>query len=618
MFNKISVKLIVAVGITTLLIISIFAYFNLKAQSDVLLDEFERHANQLSETIKKSTHSSMLQNEREQIYSIIHTIGEEPSIRKIRIFNKDGEIIYSNDSTLIGQMVDKKAESCYACHAVDKPLEKLPITQRTRIFKLNPDSSRIMGVMNPIYNEPSCWNSDCHFHPESQKVLGVLDITIYLNQLDEAEKRGTIRIIVFAITSVILLSVIIGVFVRKWIHEPINQLLEATDEVGAGNLNYSLRGLGNDEFGILERAFNRMTKKIAEARMQLFQSDKMASLGRLAAGVAHEINNPLTGVLTYSSFLLKRTKNMPEIHEDLKVIVRETKRSREIVKGLLDFARQSVPKKNEANINEIIENALSVVANQLQLKYIKLIKEFKKDLPNITVDANQMQQVFLNLIVNASDAIEGENGEIRISTSLINLSPYGISAIKNAVCRKRHNLMDNEIKIDGMPTVKVKAAQNQESGYINLDPVYGKHRHKYFIKVEGGESIEIFCSRCEVSLIDDKKKCPKCGCDIYTFEVPPNGMFEGCTNPDCTWEKWRAMDEIGSRNYIEIKISDNGCGIPQEDLEKIFEPFFTTKGQSGTGLGLAVIWGIIDNHYGTIKVTSEVGKGTTFTIILPV
>ena len=128
---------------------------------------------------------------------------------------------------------------------------------------------------------------------------------------------------------------------------------------------------------MLDESFNNMTKKLAEARMQLFQSDKMASLGRLAAGVAHEINNPLTGVLTYSSFLLKRTKNNPEIQEDLNVIVRETLRSREIVKSLLDFARQSVPKKSDADINEIIDKSISVIENQLSINKVKLVKELE-------------------------------------------------------------------------------------------------------------------------------------------------------------------------------------------------------------------------------------------------
>jgi signal transduction histidine kinase len=359
-----------------------------------------------------------------------------------------------------------------------------------------------------------------------------------------------------------------------------------------------------------------MTKNLAEARLQLFQSDKMASLGRLAAGVAHEINNPLTGVLTYSSFLLKRAKDNSEIQDDLRVIVRETKRSREIVKSLLDFARQSVPKKHRADINEIIKNSLSVVDNQLSIKHINLEKIIYDNLPQITVDKNQIQQVIINLLVNASDAIGDKRGTITISTALISLSPYGFAQIKNAVCSKRHDLIDNEVKIDGFPTIRVKAVSADNVGYINIDPVYGKHRNEYWIEIKKGKEVQMSCPKCNISLLENGELCPKCESHIYSFEVPPQGMFKGCTNPECNWEKWDAVDESGQKEFIEIKISDNGSGIPKEDLPRIFEPFYTTKGQKGTGLGLAVIWGIIDNHNGTINVESEVGKGTTFTIHL--
>ena len=117
--------------------------------------------------------------------------------------------------------------------------------------------------------------------------------------------------------------------------------------------------------------------------------------------------------------------------------------------------------------------------------------------------------------------------------------------------------------------------------------------------------------------MDKDEICLKCESAVYTFEVSPQGVFKGCTNPDCNWEKWDAVDEAGYKDFVEIKISDTGSGIPNEDLPRIFEPFYSTKGQKGTGLGLAVIWGIIDNHNGTINVNSEVGSGTTFTIHLP-
>ena len=314
---------------------------------------------------------------------------------------------------------------------------------------------------------------------------------------------------------------------------------------------------------------------------------------------------------------MKKTNDNPEIQEDLKVIVRETKRSREIVKSLLDFARQSVPKKNIADINEIIERALTVIENQLTIKKIELVKNLDTSLPKLVVDANQMQQVFINLIVNASDAIENSNGKIKVSTKFIKLSPYGITHIKKAVCPKRHELIDNEVKIDGMPSIKLKVFSNGKESYIHLDPVYGKHRHQFDSAKLNNES-QIVCPECNYSLMVQNKECPVCNSPVFTFEIPTQGMYESCINKECQWEKWESIDIQGQKDYAEIKIADNGNGISKEDLSKIFEPFFSTKGQKGTGLGLAVIWGIVDNHDGTIEVSSELKKGTTFTIRLPI
>ena len=261
---------------------------------------------------------------------------------------------------------------------------------------------------------------------------------------------------------------------------------------------------------------------------------------------------------------------------------------------------------------------MSVVNNQLSLKQIRLEKNLDVHLPQIKVDTNQMQQVFINLVVNAADAIGENGGMIKITSNTISLSSYGVKHIKKAVCPKRHDLIDNEIKIEGLPTIRVKINSNGMEGLLNLDAVYGRHRHQYGIDVKKGKTFRISCPKCNVSLMQEEIKCPRCNSQTFTFEVPLQGMFEACVNPDCTWERWAEVDVAGYKDFAEIKISDSGSGIRKEDLPKIFEPFYSTKGQSGTGLGLAVIWGIIDNHNGTIGVDSEVGKGTTFTIRLPI
>lgn len=498
--TKISYKLIAAVAAVAIAIIGVFAYVILNSHQQQLLAELERSANQLSETVKSSTRYDMLLNQRESVHRIINTIGNQQGIEKVRVYNKDGAIIYSTDSVDIGQMVDKRAEACYACHAANQPLERLPISERTRIFQAG-SRNAIFGIINPIYNEPSCWQSDCHAHSSEQKVLGVLDITMSLAEVESSLRASQFRLIVFAVIAIAAISLMIYWLVKRMVLTPVRQLVEATQRVAGGDLEYTVRLNKRDEIGKLAHSFNDMTRKLAEAQRQLFQSDKLASVGRLAAGVAHEINNPLTGILTYSSFLLKRTGDQVELKDDLEVIVRETKRCRDIVKGLLDFARQSVPEKREVGLNDVVNNAARIVQNQLALHHIRLELNVQLDLPAVHVDANQIQQVLVNLLVNAGDAMPKDGGKITLTTALVD---------------------------------PAKAASESS----------------------GGE--------------------------------------------------------------VKIIVSDNGCGIPRENLSKIFDPFFTTKGQKGNGLGLAIAWGIIDKHSGRITVDSEVGQGTTFTIVLPV
>ena len=616
-FGKISLKLIGVVSATAIIIIGVYSYFNVTSQSDVLLAEVERHANQLSESVKNSTRYVMLLNQRDHIQEMINRIGKDPAIDNVRILNKEGEIIYSAHPEDIGKMLDKQAESCYACHAENKALEKLPIQQRTRIFKTHSDSSRILGIINPIYNEKSCSQADCHAHYANAKVLGVLDITISLSEVDEQIRQNEIREILFAVISITAIGFIIGFFVKRWVDHPVRELVSATDQVAAGNLNYIIKNLSNDELGTLGKSFNHMIKKLDETSQQLYQSTKMASLGQLAAGVAHEINNPLTGVLTYSSFLLKRTKDNPQMQEDLNVIVRETMRSREIVKGLLDFARQSTPKKSSIDVNDIINHAIAVVNNQLKLNKVNLVKEFDSSLPKITADANQIQQVFLNLFVNGIDAIGQNAGTLTVKTSQIRLSPRGITQIKNLVCSKTHSLIDIEHKIGGMPSLKMKIKSNGNEGFVNIDPVYGNHRHYFGIAFDKNSKVNLACPVCDISLLDKNFKCPKCGGPTYKIQIPNQGFIEGCASFNDDWQKWDFVDRAGEKKFVEINVTDTGCGIPPENLNKIFEPFFTTKGQRGTGLGLSVIWGIIDNHNGSISVESKVGVGTTFSVRLP-
>ena len=616
--GKIGTKLTFGVVFTALLVILVFAAFSIRSQSRSLLQEVERHADHLSEHIQSDLHYDMLRNDYQRIHAGIQRIGKQESIDRVRILNKSGEIMYSSESSDIGQMVDQHAESCFGCHQEGKALEHLDSTDRARIFRRDEDSPRLLGIINPIYNEPSCWSAACHAHPESQTVLGVLDITVPLTEADINIRNSQLAIIVFAISAIVLLGLVVSLLVRWWVDRPVQKLVTATRDVAGGNLGHIVEVNSKDELGTLATSFNNMTEKLAEARLQLFQSDKLASLGRLAAGVAHEINNPLTAVLTYSSYLLKRSEGQANVQKDLEVIVSETIRCREIVKSLLDFARQTVPKKRKADINEIIGRARDVVVNQLAIGRVELVMDLAPELPRVTVDANQIQQVFINLMVNASDAIGDGSGTIRVSSRSVQLGPMDVLQIKTAQCRKRHDLVNRKLKIGDKPAITLRWDNGQDNGLIHLDPMYGSQGHRLGDMPPISEGIDLQCPECMASLRAEGEDCPECGSPVFAFEVPLKGLVYFCVKQDCGWSRWEQVDSAWDDQFVEVRVQDDGCGIPKSQIPKLFEPFATTKGQKGTGLGLAVSWGIIDNHNGTITVESEAGVGTTFIVHIPV
>ena len=178
--------------------------------------------------------------------------------------------------------------------------------------------------------------------------------------------------------------------------------------------------------------------------------------------------------------------------------------------------------------------------------------------------------------------------------------------------------MDNEVSIDGKPSIRIKARSNGNEGFIYLNPMYGAGWHRHGIVLDPKDKVQLVCPQCAASMLVPDRTCPDCGSPLYAIEVPPRGMLEGCVRKGCNWQRWEAVDTSGQTEYVETRVHDDGCGIAKDQLTKIFEPFYSTKGQKGNGLGLAVIWGIIDNHNGTISVESEVGVGTTFIIRIPV
>jgi two-component system NtrC family sensor kinase len=613
--KRLGVQLVLAVALPGILILGAMIALVLRAHREALIGQMHRAADQLGETIRTATREDMLENRRDRLRRQIEALGRQPGIQAVRVYNKEGTIVFASDPVEVGRAVDKAAGACFACHAEQRPLERPPTSARVRIFSA-PGGGRLLGIIHPIHNEPDCWTAACHAHGRSDKVLGVLDVTVSLAQVDRDLSRTERRMAGFALAAIAAGALILGAFIRRLVLVPVETLAAATRRVAEGDLTATVPVRSGNELGDLARAFNEMTVRLAEAQRQLAQSDKLASVGRLAAGVAHEINNPLTGVLTYASFLLSRAG--PEQKEDLEVIVRETKRCREIVRGLLDFARPAPPRRGPTDVNEVARRAARILMNQLALNRVGFVLDLAEGLPELLADANQLQQVVVNLLVNAADAVGEEGGTIRLATRLARLPAWGHRPIRSARCPKGCDLLDPLVRIGGLPSLRVlRRCQGRESAF-HLDPTYGRFVHRAEIACEEGVVADFSCPRCRTSLARSGVSCGRCGAPVFALETEGEGSILWCRRNGCHWSRWDAAESRGEEPVIEIAVEDTGRGISSSDLPHVFEPFFTTKGPRGTGLGLSISWGIVQAHGGTIEVASEEGKGSRFTVRLPV
>jgi two-component system NtrC family sensor kinase len=386
----------------------------------------------------------------------------------------------------------------------------------------SPEGHRILGLINPIENEPVCFNASCHAHSPDEKLLGILDVKLSLAKGDKSIIATRNKMILYSSILILLTALVKGCFIRKMIHSPIKKLNDATREVANLNLDHKVDVRSRDELGNLAYSFNKMTYHLKEAneaiqdwssqlenrvqektrelektQSQLIVAEKMAAMGELSAMVAHEINNPLSGILSYaklSSRYLGReyidSQILEMVRKNLTFISNETKRCGNIVKNLLLFARKTSGDFKEEHLNKIIDDSIQVIDHSIKMKELTLDVELDQENDLIRCDANGIQQILVALIINSIEAAS-RGGKITIVT-------------------------------------------------------------------------------------------------------------------DYRTEKGR----------VRIMVTDDGKGIPDDVLPRIFEPFFSTKVKS-TGLGLSVVYGIVEQHGGAINVASKVNQGTTFTIVRP-
>jgi len=645
-------KLILAVGLVLLLSISTWAYFNINYQKKKYMDDIVIATDRLTNTIRLGAHYAMMLNSRDDINQIINNIGGQKEIESIRIYNKDGEIKYSNRLAEVDTTTNIKDEACYICHRSDPPLTKVALAERTRIFS-SPQGYRLLGIISPIANLPDCSTAACHVHPRGKKILGALDVVVSLQNTDEAllrSEKGSIGLAVFVF---LMTSAIICVFVLRFVNQPIQKLIKGTRHIAKGDYISKVAVGQDDEMGQLATAINKMSEEIAEKQtelnnqrdeyqtlfeqvpclitvqdknfkllryndefaqsfdigwgdfcyhaykgrdekcpncpvektfddglphygeesgvnkdgspahwivrtspiknrqgdivaamemslditqrkqledkleksekkyheifnnipnpvfvldsetlgvidcndsvgavygytkdqisnrsfldlfaaeekdqfekrvkksvvinqarqinsqgmplvvnirispaeypgrkvllvttsditkrleteQQLIQASKMATLGEMATGIAHELNQPLSVIKTASSFSLKKVDKKEPIEDAvlfniLAKIDANVDRATKIINHMRQFARKSDMDLEKVQVNHLLERAFEIFSQQLKLRGIKVVWDIEKDLPKINADQSRLEQVFINLLLNARDAIE--------------------------------------------------------------------------------------------------------------------------------------------------------------------------------------------------------------------
>jgi two-component system, NtrC family, sensor kinase len=391
----------------------------------------------------------MLADQREAAYETMNTIALKQGIDRIRIFNREGRVMFSTNRSDTGQ-VDKGSGSCAMCHSTRQPLVQVDVPSRARVYQAA-DGIRKLAMVTPIYNEPACSNAACHAHPARMKVLGVLDVALDLSQIDAEVSAVRQRVAVITGTLVVLMSAFIIFFTRHFVSAPINELIDATRAVSAMQLDRSISISSSEELGQLAASFDTMRVRLREAldennrftqgleskveerteqlkiaHRKLLHSDRLASLGQLSASVAHEINNPISGILNLSMIMQRIMKEdgvppdrIQDFRKYLGQVVHETTRVGRIVQDLLSFSRRSKPQQIQTNLNTIIATTVNLLFHKLKLMNVTVELALDGSAPMIHCDASQMQQVLINLIMNGAEAAQNRsNSKVRVRTAI--------------------------------------------------------------------------------------------------------------------------------------------------------------------------------------------------------
>ena len=739
-------KLIVAAGTSLVVCVSALSYMAISHQEDVLMNYVVSEADRLGNTIKLGTRYAMMLNAREDINQIISNVGKQEGIQAIRVYNKEGQIKFSNISREVDSVTDIKSQACYVCHRSNPPVSEVPLEERTRIFE-GPGGQRMLGIISPIHNEPGC-SENCHFHPADKKVLGAIDVVLSLDATDKEISSSKTRIIFFTAIGLLALGLSIFLFMMRFVIRPIRKLIRGAKRIAEGGQCAGIDISQRDEMGTLVTAIERMGKSISEKQIELNrQRDEYQSLfSQVPCIITVQDKNfrllrynqefrekfrPRPGDFCYHAYKGRSEKcpNCPveltfktgkshcseETGFDADGTVRHwmvttapiTNSDGEIVSAMemcLDItSRKQLEEeleKSEHKYQAIFRNIpnpvfvldaatlrildcnesvpvvygfepFEIIGRSFQDLYPEEDRDrFKKRLAqtdlhdrsvHMTKDGRRLfvtvrvspsefsgQKVLLVTTSDMTKRLETEQQLIQASkmatlgemaTGMAHELNQPLSVIKTAasfIVRKitRQECLDPGILSE--MAKEIDAHVDRASKIINHLREFGRKPEMKLEPVDAGailaRALDIFSQQLKLREIEVSlhvnPDLPQVLADAGRLEQVFINMLINAR--DAIEEKWAAAEKpagvkrivlSASENgqFVAVTIADTGCGIPPGVLEKIFQPFFTTKKVGkGTGLGLSISYGIIKDCGGDILACSVPGEGTRFVITLPI
>jgi histidine kinase len=739
-------KLILSVGLTLLLSISTWAYFNIKYQTQKIMKDIMVGTDRLSNTIILGAHYAMMLNSREDINHIINNISKQKEIDTIRIYNKKGQIKFSNRPSEIDLMTNIKAEACDVCHRKEPPLAELDLSQKARTF-YSSQGHRLLGIISPIRNETGCSSDSCHVHPEGKKILGALDVVVSLEQTDSDIAFLENGIIALAVFAFLVTSAIIFVFVLKFVNQPIKKLIDASNLIARGEYLSNIDINQNDEMGQLFVAINKMGKRIASKQAQLKkQRDEYQNLFELVPCLVtiqdknyrlvsynkefEETFNPTPGDFCFrvykkrdekcevcpvektfkdgrshygqetgmdkngnTTFWLSRTSPIQDARGNV-VSVMEVCLDITRMKQLEERLEKS-ERKYYAIFNNIPNAVFVLNMNTLEIldcnKSVKDVYGYEKDeitgrsFLDLFLDEEKdhyafkiMTSAYVNqakhvdkdgktlfaairvspseylgqkvLLVTTSDItkrLEAEQQLIHagkmatlgeMATGIAHELNQPLSVIKTAsnFCLKKIN--GNEIIEDkDLYTMleKIDRNVNRSANIISHMRQFARKSDVVLAEVQINDvlkrAFDIFSQQLKVRGIDVAWNIEQ---NLPTIMADPSRLEQVFINlllnaRDAIEEKWWSPEPaMGLKkitlnttlegNTVVVEVRDTGVGVSEDIADKLFEPFFTTKEVGkGTGLGLSISYGIIKDCQGAINVTMNEQGETCFRITFP-